>query len=220
MAQVPPGFTLLALVGALAAPFGCALTDETINPPRRSEVATGSRRGGNREIVVVAPFGDSRPDSSRCGMKKNGYNVETAKVLCGTAPQYFLPDLLTQELVASGFRVFRKGPRPGAAMVHGQVVQYFVEPKYNVFSGAIEADIGLTLVVDTPDGFTARRRFYVKGEEGSLWASLEDKQTASDRAVRELLLDTVGAISNLLDAHAASVPPPPENLPETSGEVE
>jgi hypothetical protein len=189
---------------------GCAFTDETVDAPWLREVATHSQRGQGREILIITPFGDSRPDRERCGMKKNTYNSDLGRVLCSRPPRYFLSDLLESDLRASGFSVvFRR--TPGAAVVHGDLMQFFLEPKSNFFTTAIEADIGLLLVVETPDGFVARRRFYVKGEQATVFLSHGDHQAATDSAIRLLLLDTVGAIANLLDHHR----PPPASATAT-----
>jgi len=190
------------VVLALAAACGCALTDATIDPPWLRDVGTRAQRGQGRELVVVTPFADSRPDRERCGMKKNSYNSDLAKVLCTRPPRYFLSDLLETDLKASGFRIARR-PAPGVAVVHGDLSQFFLEPKLGFLSTTIEADIELLLVVETPDGFVARRHFYVKGEQGTVFVSQADQQAAANRAIRLLLLDTVGAIANLLDHHPA-----------------
>jgi hypothetical protein len=196
--KLPPLALLL-----FVAPLGCAFTNETVKPPQVEDVITRAQRGGGRTVVVAESFVDRRPDRARCGMKKNGYNVDSAKLLCAGSPDEFLPQLLAYELRAVGFRVFMSSGAkvPAAdAVISGSVQQYFIEPKLEFFGSAMEADVGLNLTVRLADGRVAERRFYAKGEEATLFNMLEDAQTAASAATRELLASAAGAVANLLDA--------------------
>jgi hypothetical protein len=204
-----------AVLGILALCLGgCAFSDLTLAPPRRPEDAPASRRGANRAIVVMAPFTDARPQS-RCGMKKNGYNSESADVFCQVGPDIFLPRLLAEELRAAGFHVLvdRSRAGPEVPVVRGVVEQLFVEPKVGFFSSAMEADVAIVLRVELPHGRVAIRRFFAKGAEATLLSPDENMALAQSSAVREMMLNSVGALANLLDR----LPPGPttETAPAT-----
>ena len=185
----------IAVVGLVIS--GCALTDVTLQSPQPFEVAPGSRRGQGREIVVVRPFRDDR-SASRCGMKKNGYNVDSANVLC-SAPANMLADLVARHLSLAGFRVLRdrRDASRSTIILTGALEQLFVEPKSNYFSGEIETDVALRLWATTSYGFSAERRFYVKGDEATFFASNDDIQRSFEAGVRQLVTGVVGAVANL-----------------------
>ena len=192
----------------------CVTSNVTLQAPLRSSVSTDSHRGKGRTIVVANRFSDHRPHRAECGIRKNGYNAEVAKVLCDEPPDRSLAVLLAAELAASGFRVVAPArAEPTTLFVSGVLTQYFTEPKNNYFAGSIETDIGLRLIVESKAGFYASRRFFVKGEEATYFGGQPDLQASSERAVRQMLLATVGAIANLMDqqpvtAVAPTAPPP------------
>jgi hypothetical protein len=205
----------LWVVGAIAA-GGCAFGDVSLRAPKVGPVAPGVARGNGREIVLIRPFTDRR-DQARCGMKKNGYNSDTASVHCAFAPDHLLADMLAAQLSAAGFVVLsdRTQAKPSTLIITGALHQMFIEPKLNYFTALMEADVALVLHASTPAGFTARRRFYVKGEEATVFAGEEDMQAALASGVRQLLVSVVGAVANLAD----SVPPEPQPVkppPETT----
>jgi hypothetical protein len=189
------------------APAGCAFTEETVRPPQAVDVVTRSNRGGGRTIVVADAFADRRPDRSRCGMKKNGFNSDSAKLVCKGSPDEFLPRLLASELRAAGFRVLSSSGAklPAAdAVISGSIQQYFIEPKVNFFGTVMEADVAVTLAVRLADGRVAERKFFAKGDEPTFVNLLQDGETASAVATRELLASAAGAIANLLDRTAGA----------------
>lgn len=205
----------LLLVGVLAM-GGCAFGDVNLRAPAIGLVAPGVARGNGREIVLIRPFTDRR-DQARCGMKKNGYNVDTASVHCAFAPDHLLADMLAAQLSAAGFVVLSDQARakPSTLIITGALQQMFVEPKLNYFTALMEADVALVLHARTPSGFTARRRFYVKGEQATVFAGEEDMQAALASGIRQLLVSAVGAVANLAD----SLPPEPVPMkppPETT----
>lgn len=162
-------------------------------------VTTGSRRGEGREVIIKAPFSSGRR-AERCGMKKNGYNKDTANVLCSRPPESTLARLIAQELAASGFRVLTdfKQVGPSTIVLTGKLDQFFVEPKSNFFNATWETDINLFIKATTGSGLVAERRFCVKGEEATVMSE-EDAQRSLDSAVRQLLAAVVGAVANLAD---------------------
>jgi hypothetical protein len=194
---------------------GCAFGDVKVAKPLAKDVTTSSRRGEGRQIVVVSPFGRGRTQV-RCGMKKNGYNVDTANVLCTEAPEVFLPDLLGDALADAGFEVYddRRAALPSTIVLTGVVRQLFIEPKIDYATLTLETDLELELTAKNGAGLVATRRFYVKGAEASTTSSTEDMQRSLDSAVRELVAGVVGAVANLADAYPPPVAPPKVETPK------
>ena len=74
--------TLAILAVAL---HGCAFTNVNLAMPTGGLEAPIA--GGNgREIIVMIPFADEREIRDRCGMQKNGYNMDTADAVCTSDP--------------------------------------------------------------------------------------------------------------------------------------
>lgn len=200
----------MALWLAAALGGGCAVTDVTLTQPERFDVAPGSRRGQGREIVVVRSFGDGRGEA-RCGMKKNAYNTDTASVYCGE-PERMLADLVATHLSLAGFKVLRdrRQAGPSTIVLSGTLDKAFLEPKLNFFTVQIETDISLRLWATTAFGLSARRRFYVKGDQATVFAGSEDMQRLFDASVRQLVIAVVGAVARLAEQFPA---PPPGSTP-------
>jgi hypothetical protein len=200
-------FAALVLTAALAA--GCTFSDVTLQAPQRFDVATGSHRGQGREIVLVRPFRDGR-NEARCGMKKNGYNMDSASVLCA-APASMIADVIANHLALAGFRVLRdrRNASPSAIILTGALDQVFVEAKNNFFNIEVETDVALKLRATTTYGLSAERRFYVKGDEATVFGGDDAMQASFDSAVRQLAAGVVGAMANL----AERFPPPPSVAP-------
>jgi hypothetical protein len=192
---------------AAVALTGCAFGDVNVRKPLAKSVATSARRGEGRQVVVVSPFGRGRTQL-RCGMKKNGYNMDTANVICAEPPEVFLPDILADALADAGFEVFDdpRAARPATLVLSGVVRQLFVEPKIGFETATIETDIALELTARTGAGLLATRTFYVKGAEATIGAN-EDLQRSLDSGVRQLVAEVVGAVANLADAYPPPVSP-------------
>src|SRR4030095_5110528 len=119
--------------------------------------------------------------------QKTAYEMDTADIYCGTDPNVVLARLLREELEASGFRVLidADDADPSALRVVGSVRQFFIEPVVTFFTYTPAADIEVRLVVTTPAGLRAVRRFYVKGHELSFFGTDDNFQYAYDKAVRQ-----------------------------------
>jgi hypothetical protein len=147
-------------------------------------------------------------------MKKNGYNSDTANVLCSRPPETALTQMITRELSASGFQVLGNPSQagPSAIVLTGRLEKFFVEPKSDFFFATWETDIGLHLWANTASGLAAEREFYVKGEEATVLSELDAKRSL-DSAVRQLVASVVGAVANLAD----SLPSAPRPVATTIG---
>jgi hypothetical protein len=175
----------------------------TVQPPHPGQVLEPSNLGRGREVVVDAPFADARQLPERCGMKKNGYNTDSADVHCSVRPSEWMTAALIDGLAASGFRVLvnDRGAAPSSPRIDGQLVQFFVEPKLDVFAFTPEADIAVTLHVSTPSGLSADRVFYFKGGETRYIGTDDTFQDAVEASTRSAVSGMVGAIAQLLDRY-------------------
>ncbi len=180
---------------------GCAFTNLTVTPPQQL-IGANLSGGKQRAVVVVAPFSDDRPFKNRCGMQKNGYNMDTASVFCSAEPAQWLADLLGSEFSAAGFNVVAAPPTSARAVrLEGRLLQFFVEPKVGVFTFTPEADIHVQLVASSASGMLAQRDFYVKGTETSMIGTESNFQAASNSAVRAIVKDMVAAVLALVDRY-------------------
>jgi hypothetical protein len=189
------------LVVPLLSLGGCAFTNLTVTPPQQP-IGSNLSGGKGRNVQVMLPFTDDRPVKERCGMQKNGWNMDTANVYCSADPAQWLADLLAGELRESGFNVL--SPSQGGAdaiRLEGHLLQFFVEPKLGVFTFSPEADVHVHLVASSSSGLIAERDFYVKGTETSLVGVESNFQSATTSAVRAVVKDMVGAVLALMDRY-------------------
>jgi hypothetical protein len=204
---MPRPFPLVFAVAAVALPCasGCAFTQVDVEPPAAQDLNVPSRLGRGRDVIVDIPFDDKRADRGRCGTQKNTYNMETANVVCKIPPAEWVAHALATGLQRAGFHVLvlagRQPSAPSTVLVHGEVTQFFVEPKVNAFTVAPEADIGVRLVVSSPSGLLAERRFYFKGTDEGLLATEDHFQAAARTATHDAVDSMVGAVVALLDRY-------------------
>lgn len=191
---------LVSLLAPALLASGCAFTDIPLTLPTQglADTVTGGR---GRQVIVVIPFRDGR-ELKRCGMQKNGYNMDTADAVCQSDPALWIAKLLADELRASGFSVLDETAehRPGALRIDGSLFKLFVEPVLGAWTGSLEADLAVTLKVSTQTGLEAERKFFVKGWKGGQLAStMQPYHTALHRATQELLAEMVRSIVELMD---------------------
>lgn len=221
----PPGLSVTVL-GALAIAFsalasGCALTTMTLRPPVHADVTSARSVGGGREILLIVPFVDQRPTPARCGMKKNGYNVDTADINCSVPPNQWLATLVADELRAAGFRVTLdpKQASPAALRLDATLTQFFLEPEVGFATFSPEADIELLVVATSASGLDAKRNFYFKGRETAL-SGLEDNfRLAAESAVKEMLVGLVAALTELVKHYPQLGLPPRVAMSSTQSRV-
>lgn len=188
---------------------GCAFIDVTVHPPK-GPISSEVRGGQGREVVIGFPFRDNRPTAERCGMLKNGYNMDTADVLCAADPQVVIADLLRKELVEAGFSVPREVASEDHLHIDGTLLQFFVEPKIDAFTVDMETDIHVRLVVRSGSGLVAERDFYVKGQRTVFLGTPNEFQVVADLATRQVIKDMVSAIVSLSDRYPEVTSSEPE----------
>ena len=181
---------------------GCAFTNIPLTLPTRGldQTVAGGR---GRQVIVVQPFADERAVRDRCGMQKNGYNMDTADAVCQSAPDAWIAKLLADELRATGFTVLGADAenRPGALRVDGTLLKIFVEPVIGFWSGSLEADLAIKLHATTQTGLAAERSFFVKGWKAGVVSTSQPFHTALDRATQAVLEEMVRAIVELMDRY-------------------
>lgn len=190
--------TILALLTS-----ACAFTDIPLTLPTKGLEQTVPG-GGGRQVIVVVPFADEREIRDRCGMQKNGYNMDTADAVCQSDPAAWIATLLADELRASGFAVLDEDAvhRSGALRVEGSVLKLFVEPVIGAWSGSLEADLSVKLRAGSDTGLRAERTFFVKGWKGGAMVSTAQLyHTALHRATQEILDQMVRAVFELLEQY-------------------
>lgn len=194
--------TVILLAVVLSA-SGCAFTDVPLTMPTKGAPDTVPG-GRGRQIVLVQPFIDERPTKDRCGMQKNGYNMDTADAKCQEDPAAWMARYLGDELRASGFSVLRPedAHREGALRLEGALLQLFVEPVIGFWSGSLETDLSVRLVATTATGLRAERVFFVKGvKKGVLASTLNPYHTSLNRAAQDAAVAMVRALIELLDRY-------------------
>jgi hypothetical protein len=181
----------------------CAFTDVPLTLPTSGFEHTAS--GGNgRQVIVAMPFSDQREIRDRCGMKKNGYNQDTADALCESDPNIWIAKLLADELRAAGFTVLEDDGDhpPNTLLLNGSLIKLFVEPVIGMWSGSLEADLSVTLRAKTATGLEAERTFFVKGWKGGvIVVTTQPYLTALHRATQALLDEMVAAVLELMDRY-------------------
>jgi hypothetical protein len=188
---------------AVAIASACAYPNVALDLPTRGLDASLSG-GKGRQVIVIAPFADAREIRERCGLHKNGFNVDSADVVCQSDPTVWLAQLLSDELRRTGFEVLdEQAPhRPGALRIEGSLVKLFVEPVLGVWSASLETDLAVKLRVTTGTGLEAERSFFVKGWKGGvLMPTPQPFHTATQRATQRLLEELTRAIFELLDRY-------------------
>lgn len=146
--------------------WGCAFNDYRMQLPKH--VVSGRKfEGKGRTIVVVGPFADKRATPDRIGMKKDGYGIETASVLCAGTPSAWIADRLAEDLASSGFTVLTGEAAAlastGTLRVEGEILKLFGEPVVGFFATNVETDFHVRLVATLPSGRRAERNVFVKG---------------------------------------------------------
>ena len=201
----------LVVLSFLLMGMGCAFSNATVTPPRGA-ISSGIKGGQGRELVVQAPFSDERPIRNRCGMQKNGFNMDTANAYCAQEPSVYLAELLANELKEAGFAVTLQPQGADPLKLEGKLLQFFVEPKVGFFTFTPEADIQIRLIVVSSSGLSAERDFYVKAEETSMIGWQENFQLATEEATRRIIKEMAAAIVALCDRFPGVGAPPPKSV--------
>jgi len=180
----------------------CAFTPLQVDLPTGGP-ASSWHVAKHREVIVVTPFRDSRVTGSRCGMKKNGYNMDTADVSCNQQPQVWVSRLLSDGLRRAGFAVkevsnFRNERNAdGGLLLQGSLVKLFSEPVLGFWSSSIETDISVKLMAKTRSGLRAQRVFFSKGTAVASLSERDAYEASIRDATDDLIKNMVGSVIEL-----------------------
>lgn len=194
-------FSFITILCWLSLSTGCAFSNVNMKLPTDLSVSRVATTGG-QPITVVVPFEDVRTTKDRCGMQKNGYNMDTADATCDVPQPEWIANLLVAELQSAGFdaTVTSEAPSPSnVPTVEGSLVKLFVEPVIGMWSGSIEADLQTRLKVQRADGLDAERTFFVKGVRKGVQFSLTPiYEGAISEAATRIVREMAQAVSELL----------------------
>lgn len=180
---------------------GCAFTKVPLETPH--QVHANVHGGGDRQIVLVTPLTDARTDRHRCGMQKNGYNMETADVVCQEDPTVWLARLLRAELVNAGFSVLAEDEthKTSAVRVQGSLVKLFDEVVIGFWMLGFETDIQVKLVASSETGLLAERSVFVKGTTHGQVGRAGNFQNSLQHATEEVVKQIVEDLKALMDRY-------------------
>lgn len=190
------------LISSVLMLSGCAFTDIQVELPSQQESLNFSG-GDGREIVLAVPYTDDREIQNRCGMKKNGYNMDTASVMCASPPAKHLAELVAKELKAAGFdvRVHGEPAKVSGVKIQGTLFKFFVEPVIGFTTVSMETDIGVRLVATSSNGLNAERSFFVKGTHSAMVATESKFKSSVDDATKQIVNQMVSAIITLMNRY-------------------
>jgi uncharacterized lipoprotein YajG len=191
---------ILGLALCTTSVIGCAFGAETVTLP--PAVGSSLSGGDGRSVVVVVPFEDERAIRHRCGMKKNGYNMDTADLNCSEAPALWIADLIVDQLRAAGFQVSTDSLQQGGGLrVEGSLHKIFVEPLIGFSSVTYETDLHVQLTATSASGLEARRSFFVKARRGGMVATVGQANESMQQAAEKMANDVVAAIISLMNRY-------------------
>ena len=179
---------------------GCAFTDVRVTLPQ--SVSTGYSGGNERQVVIMSPLEDKRLHPEKCGIKKNGYNMATAKAICSMDPSTWLAQILETELKSAGFSVVsEETAKPSAIRLNGSLLQIFVEPVIGFTTVKLETDIHVKVKATSETGLLAERSFFVKEADSALVASDGNYQTSLTQGSMRIVKEIVAAIISLMNRY-------------------
>lgn len=180
----------------------CAFTDITVDTKGNRESLNLSG-GDNREIILLVPFADERDIKNRCGMKKNGYNMDTADVFCSPPSAQQLAESVAEELRKAGFNVKTQEDTSKATgvKIQGTLLKFFVEPVIGFTTISMETDISVHLIASSNNGLNAERTFYVKGTQSAMAATESNFQGSVNNATSQIVKQIVTAIITLMNRY-------------------
>ena len=191
---------LLVLFAATVS--GCAFTDVPLELPTTG-IESGLSGGKGRQIVVASSFADQRSIRDRCGMQKNGYNMDTADAVCSSDPAAWLAQVLAAELRNAGFSVQTdpSAAKPSALHLDGTLLKIFVEPVIGTWTGTMETDLQVSLIATSQTGLQAEREFFSKAMVTVMVSKASNYALSLDDATQKLVKDMVFAVLELMDRY-------------------
>jgi len=205
----------LWLAGVCAS--GCAFMNQSVQLaplPSFTERTLAPRRVVLRELV------DARGDTSRVGVVKNGWGMETASVVTPDELPGAVSDALADSLIASGWTVVRAAsnaavpvPRGEDWVLSGWLSSVMSEPIMGVWTIGLRAEAELTLEVRTASRLFRRtlRAFHLEPDNLVCFAGCVEEGLRA--ALSQVVHDAVKALMELSErVPPQSVEPAPTLL--------
>lgn len=145
------------VVCALFAAFlsGCAFTEESI-PVKYSAPANISVVQGAKNVTVNVSSADGRVSNlDRVSSKKNGYGIETAKIIAANDVVSEVGQAVQSELASLGFNVGQ-----GGISITAQTTNFYSDFKVGFWSAEAVAEVAFDLTAKGPDGAMVYSRSY------------------------------------------------------------
>lgn len=188
----------LGIVVLLSVLQGCAFTTARLDVGVRPDAAF---KGALSQVPPVKfdvkPLADARTDTTRIGVKKNGFGQETAPILANRPVTDIVADGIRAGLKQNGHTV----SMPSDVNVSGSVTRFWFDFKPNFwtieFTGNIECDLEFTSGTDNQTIYKSRYSgTYTKKTGGGLEATWTEVMDASvEKLVEDIVFD-----ANLIEA--------------------
>lgn len=162
---------LAVCVVTLVEATGCAFGNATLNVAYdRATASKGPISAAGPELIRVAEFDDSRPDTARIGYKRNMYGWKTADILTEKPVPEIVADAVAQSLEHNGKTI----AEAGNLTILGDVTQFWFEVDQGFwtvkFSGSAACDFEF---VDSATGMTIYENSYIGNYEKKAAGGLE-----------------------------------------------
>jgi len=175
---------------------GCAFGDRHIElgyPPPAEEDAQAAEAAPARGVVHVGPFDDARSDTTVVGTVRNGFGMETAKVVAEADVTEWVRDALAWELEAAGYTAVKGVDAPADEMaLSGDVLRAYCD-MYFSYDGQVVLRIDVR-----KHGQTVLDQSYSgRGSVGTAWAGTADSFSQSlSLALRDALRQFVADLTS------------------------
>jgi len=179
---------------------GCAITTAYVDLPFVSV-----NESGHGPALELGEVRDAREHTARIGMKKNGYAMDTADVVLGDKNLAgWLRKRLAFELRNAGLGVSEADEMRGARPVVNVDLEFlFIEPVVQWWTIDFEADTGMRVVVDLPDGRQLQRSYYEKAVHKKSIGGDRSYQVAFDACMDRIMTRIAQDLTDLLTETSA-----------------
>jgi uncharacterized lipoprotein YajG len=135
------------LVAVLCAVSGCAFTEDSIAPRYNPPANLGTIDHAQTMPVAVQAEDGRASNKDRIGSKKNGYGIETARIVSSVDVAGLFKEAVEHEMASFGFL-----SGPGGLRVTVEVETFYNDFKNGFFSGDAVAEAGFDMTVVDADG--------------------------------------------------------------------
>jgi hypothetical protein len=191
----------LPVLLALLVMEGCVLIDGNIEGRYQ---ASPIKNKSFAIPIVLAPLEyvpTMKNDETAVGVKKNGYGMETAKMILEPSPQRWLHDAVVAELAAVQVKpVAFTGSEP---MVKFKVEQFFVEPAVGFWGADVTGRTTVVVQIYWPTVHRMFERRFVGAEESfeMLWLD-SAAEAVLQKSAQRAMTHAAQAVRSMLEGSA------------------